>query len=68
MAMQVEEAFDTVTNSRILIDPIPFSDPDIISPFRGAERWHFSSPSEMFNNPTDAALQPPMDIYHRSGI
>ena len=68
VALPEEEALDTVTNSRIIFDPIPFSDPDIISPFRGAERWHFSTPSEMINNPTDAALQPPMDIYHRSGI
>lgn len=68
VALPEEEVIDTVTNSRILFDPVPFSDPDIISPFRGAERWHFSSSSEMINNPTDAALQPPMDIYHRSGL
>ena len=68
MALQEEEALYTVTNSRILFDPIPFSDPDIISPFRGAKRWHFSTPSEMINNPTDAAFQPPMDIYHMMGL
>ena len=40
-AMPVEEAFDTVTNSRILFDPIPFSDPDIMSSFRGCRALAF---------------------------
>ena len=54
--------------SNFTFNSIPFSDPDIVSPFRGAERWHSSSPSQMINHPTEAAMIPPMDIYHRSSL
>ena len=43
--------------------PIPYSDPDIISPGRGAEQWDFGS--ERINNPTADTTIRPLDVYYR---
>ena len=43
--------------------PIPYSDPDIISPGRGAEQWDFGS--EKINYPTADTNIRPMDVYYR---
>lgn len=43
--------------------PIPYSDPDIISPGRGAEQWDFGS--EKINYPTADTNIRPLDVYYR---
>ena len=48
---------------------IPFSDPDIISPFRGGEQWHDDYPQNIIGNPTENSTPPvTYDAYSRSGI
>ena len=42
---------------------IPYSNPDIISPGRGAEQWDFGS--EKINNPTSDTNIRPLDVYYR---
>ena len=42
---------------------VPYSDPDIISPGRGAEQWDFGS--EKINYPTADTNIRPMDVYYR---
>ncbi len=42
---------------------IPYSDPDIISPGRGAEQWH--NGSEAIDNPTEGSPQQSLDVYYR---
>lgn len=42
---------------------IPYSDPDIINPGRGAEQWH--NGSEAINNPTSGSLTQSWDLYYR---
>jgi hypothetical protein len=54
--------------SSINTSPIPFSDPDITAPFRGAESWHYSNADLRISNPTESAYIPPLDIYHRSHL
>jgi hypothetical protein len=44
---------------------IPFSEPDIIAPFRGGELWHYGPESFRINAPTDNSLVQPLDFYHR---
>jgi hypothetical protein len=43
--------------------PVPYSDPDIISPGRGAEQWDFGS--EKINYPTADTNIRPLDVYYR---
>jgi hypothetical protein len=46
---------------------IPFSDPDIISPYRGAENWSNSDASQQVAHPTEAGgVVQPLDVYQRS--
>ncbi len=48
---------------------IPFSDPDIIAPFRGAEQWHDDYLPNLIGNPTESSTPPvTYDAYSRSGI
>ncbi len=58
--------FNTGTTVAYTPTVIPFSDPDIISPFRGAETWHNSDLSQAVGYPVDGQLPPPQDTYHRS--
>ncbi|MEP7375035.1 MAG: DUF4082 domain-containing protein [Chitinophagaceae bacterium] len=44
-------------------NPIPYSDPDIISPGRGAEQW--DNGNEKVNNPISDSNQRPLDVYYR---
>jgi hypothetical protein len=43
--------------------PIPYSDPDIIAPGRGAEQW--DNGSEKINNPIADSNYKPLDVYYR---
>ena len=43
--------------------PIPVTDPDIISPGRGAEQWH--NGSEAIDYPLQGMPQPSLDVYYR---
>lgn len=45
---------------------IPYTDDDIISPFRGPYSWHNSS--DRINYPNDGTTPAPMDEYRRTGI
>ena len=47
---------------------IPFSQPDIPAPFRGAESWHYSSPEQTISHPTENNNAASNDIYHRSNM
>lgn len=47
---------------------IPWSAPDIVSPFRGAERWHNMKPNQVLNYPTAEKNEEPLDAYFRSGL
>lgn len=42
---------------------IPYEEPDIIGPGRGAEQWH--NGSEAVNNPTRDSLRQSQDVYYR---
>lgn len=67
-SFEEDNLFDTVRSRRIILQPIPFSEPEIISPFRGAEGWHQSSPEERIANPSESNSIIPMDVYHRSEL
>jgi len=47
---------------------IPMSDPDIVAPFRGTEKWHDMSASDRIDYPVQGGHQEPGDAYYRSGI
>lgn len=47
---------------------IPLTDPDIVAPFRGTEKWHDMAASDRIDYPTQGAHQEPGDAYYRSGI
>lgn len=47
---------------------IPWSAPDIVSPFRGPERWHNMLPNQVVNYPTEEKNIEPLDAYFRSGL
>lgn len=66
--LEAKELFDTVLFSRIILQPIPFSETEIISPFRGAEGWHQSTGKEIIPNPSETHSIKPMDVYHRSEL
>jgi hypothetical protein len=42
---------------------IPFSEPDIVAPGRGAEQWHNASLA--IPNPAENLIQTPLDVYYR---
>ncbi|MCA0397413.1 MAG: T9SS type A sorting domain-containing protein [Bacteroidetes bacterium] len=47
---------------------IPMSDPDIVAPFRGTEKWHDLDASDRIDYPVQGGHQEPGDAYYRSGI
>lgn len=56
----------TGTETEISVSSIPFSDPDIISPGRGAEKWHDGS--ARIPNPTESqpiGTENSLDVYYR---
>jgi len=56
----------TGTTTSLSFTSIPFSDPDIISPGRGAEQWHNSS--ARIPNPTESqpiGTENSLDVYYR---
>lgn len=50
------------TTYNINLSQIPFSDPDLVAPGRGAEQWHDRTD---VNIPQEGAPQQPADRYHR---
>lgn len=71
-AMLVGTVFPTLSTAQsttsFSFTAIPLSDPDIIAPFRGTEKWHDMNASERIDYPTQGAHQEPADAYYRSGI
>lgn len=49
--------------SAFKLTPIPFTDPDIIAPGRGAEQWN--NGSQAITYPTQDLVQSSLDVYHR---
>ena len=63
LALQAQQ-----TQHLFRFNAIPWSAPDIVSPFRGAERWHNMKPNQGLNYPTAAKNEEPLDAYFRSGL
>lgn len=55
--------FFATAQTSLEFQPIPFTDPDLRSPGRGAEQWHNSQGS--INYPTENEVQTPLDVYYR---
>lgn len=57
------------STSPLSFNIIPYSDPDIIAPFRGAEQWHDDYQPNLIGNPTEGSMPPvTYDAYKRSGL
>ncbi len=52
--------------SPVSFSAIPFSEPDIVAPFRGAEDWHYSNSNQRISHPTESQHAVPQDVYYRS--
>ena len=50
-------------STELTFSPIPFSEPDIVSPGRGAEQWHNASLA--IPNPSENFIQAALDVYYR---
>jgi hypothetical protein len=55
-------------SSSMSFSVIPFSDPDIVAPFRGAEDWHQSQDFQRVSHPTESQYTVPHDVYIRSQL
>ena len=58
----------TQANYQFSFNRIPFSDPEIISPMRGAEIWHDEYGPNIINNISESVYQRPLDVYVRSTL
>jgi hypothetical protein len=62
------EEVDPLSDTACLLSPVPFSDPDLVAPFRGAEQWHDAAGAETIAYPTEQKPMPAQDVYKRSGL
>jgi hypothetical protein len=63
LLLAASQLSSTAQTSALSFTPVPYHEPDIIAPGRGAEQWH--NAAEAIENPSADIVHSSMDVYYR---